>query len=98
MVNVTSNGHFFGGIRWDDVNFGEGKSYEKWEAYGQSKTGNVLHALALKKNKLVKNTFAVHPGAVSTNLLKPYAQSDIDELCKCSQLWVNRRKSYETTV
>ena len=35
------------GIRWDDVQFEHG--YDKWEAYGQAKTANVLFAVQLDR-------------------------------------------------
>src|SRR2546426_5680502 len=42
VVSVSSRGHHFSAIRWDDVQFERG--YDKWLAYGQSKTANVLFA------------------------------------------------------
>ena len=45
MVSVSSSGHHLGDIRWDDPWFTLG--YDKWEAYGQSKTANALFAVHL---------------------------------------------------
>src|SRR5215217_9639907 len=45
VVVVSSRGHHFSGIRWDDVQFEHG--YDKWLAYGQAKTANVLFAVHL---------------------------------------------------
>jgi NAD(P)-dependent dehydrogenase (short-subunit alcohol dehydrogenase family) len=68
VVSVSSRGHHFSGIRWDDVNFDQG--YDKWQAYGQAKTANVLFAVHL--DKLAKDqgvrAFALHPGGILTNL------------------------------
>lgn len=47
MVAVSSAGHHQSGMRWDDVQFTRG--YDKWLAYGQSKTANALFALHLDK-------------------------------------------------
>lgn len=47
VVSVASAGHTFSDIKWDDVGFAKGKSYSNIEAYGQSKTGNMLTALGL---------------------------------------------------
>jgi NAD(P)-dependent dehydrogenase (short-subunit alcohol dehydrogenase family) len=42
VVSVSSRGHKFSGIRWDDMHWARG--YDKWQAYGQAKTANVLLA------------------------------------------------------
>ena len=47
VVSLSSRGHHHAPIRWDDVQFTRG--YEKWAAYGQSKTANVLFAVHLDK-------------------------------------------------
>jgi NAD(P)-dependent dehydrogenase (short-subunit alcohol dehydrogenase family) len=66
VVVLSSRGHFFSPVRWDDLQFTQG--YEKWTAYGQAKTANVLFAIEL--NKLADNVqvFAVHPGGIWTPL------------------------------
>ncbi|KAI8165064.1 Short-chain dehydrogenase TIC 32 [Colletotrichum sp. SAR 10_70] len=40
VVAITSSGHRFSPIRFDDYNFTKGE-YNPWLAYGQSKTGNI---------------------------------------------------------
>lgn len=45
IVSVSSNGHRRSPIIFDDLHF-EKRPYEAWAAYGQSKTGNVLPAVA----------------------------------------------------
>ncbi|KAL2289429.1 hypothetical protein FJTKL_01719 [Diaporthe vaccinii] len=47
VVHVSSGVHRIGHIRWTDYNFNEGKHYQRWLSYGQSKTANALTALAL---------------------------------------------------
>lgn len=69
VVMVSSRGHHFSGIRWDDVQFTRG--YDKWLAYGQAKTANVLFAVwldALAKDRV--RAFAVHPGRIMTPLVR----------------------------
>ena len=39
IVCVSSAGHHLSSIRWDDIHF-EKEVYDKWIAYGQSKTAN----------------------------------------------------------
>jgi NAD(P)-dependent dehydrogenase (short-subunit alcohol dehydrogenase family) len=70
VVSVSSRGHHFSPIRWDDPMF-EG-DYDKWLAYGQSKTANVLFALQLDelgRDRGVR-AFSLHPGAILTNLAR----------------------------
>ncbi|TFK86693.1 NAD(P)-binding protein, partial [Polyporus arcularius HHB13444] len=70
VVNVSSNGHRLSDIRWDDFNFQDGKTYNKWVAYGQSKTANILFSVELAQRLGSKGlkAFSVHPGLISTNL------------------------------
>jgi NAD(P)-dependent dehydrogenase (short-subunit alcohol dehydrogenase family) len=66
IVSVSSRGHHFSGIRWDDVTFEHG--YDKWLAYGQAKTANVLFAVHLDDRDRGIRAFSLHPGRISTNL------------------------------
>ncbi|ATZ29230.1 oxidoreductase [Streptomyces lavendulae subsp. lavendulae] len=65
---MSSNGHQFSAIHWDDMQFEHG--YDKWQAYGQAKTANARFAVQL--DALGRDTggraFAVHPGAIATQL------------------------------
>ncbi|EGY23538.1 hypothetical protein VD0002_g7903 [Verticillium dahliae] len=47
IVNISSNGHRLGTMRWTDYNFSDGKYYEKWAASGQAKTANILMGMSL---------------------------------------------------
>ncbi|KAK9724657.1 hypothetical protein RND81_05G090300 [Saponaria officinalis] len=75
IVNVSSEAHCFPypeGIRFDKLN--EPASYQSWRAYGQSKLANILHAKELTKRlkeegaEITANS--LHPGVISTNLLR----------------------------
>lgn len=66
VVSVSSSGHQASDIRWDDPHFALG--YDKWQAYGQSKTANVLFAVHL--NALGVRSFALHPGRILTELAR----------------------------
>lgn len=63
-------GHRHGHVRWADHNFSNGQLYDKWVAYGQSKTANALMALALADKLGSKGllSFSLCPGSVGTNL------------------------------
>ncbi|MDR0217775.1 MAG: SDR family NAD(P)-dependent oxidoreductase [Enterobacteriaceae bacterium] len=68
VVCVSSAGHHNSPIRWDDIQFIRG--YDKWAAYAQSKTANILFALQLDnygKNRGIR-AFSLHPGKIFTPL------------------------------
>ncbi len=68
VVAVSSRGHHLSPIRWDDPHFATG--YDKWQAYGQAKTANVLFAVhldVLARDAGVR-AFALHPGGILTPL------------------------------
>ncbi len=69
VVALSSTGHKISGIRWDDVHF-QATPYDKWQAYGQSKTANALFANALSRRLKASggHAFAVHPGGIFTPL------------------------------
>lgn len=71
VVSVSSRGIRFGGVDFDDPNF-ERHEYDKWKAYGQSKTANSLFAVALDKRGEAYGirAFSVHPGGIYTDLLR----------------------------
>ncbi|MCW2786066.1 MAG: oxidoreductase [Marmoricola sp.] len=80
VVSVSSGGHQFSQIRWEDPWFENG--YDKWLAYGQSKTANVLFAVELDRLGAAHGVraFALHPGAILTPLgrhLKPADMADL---------------------
>jgi NAD(P)-dependent dehydrogenase (short-subunit alcohol dehydrogenase family) len=67
VVNVSSLGHLVSGMLWDDPHY-RTRPYNKWEAYGQSKTANILFTLGLAKRGRI--AYAVHPGSVGTDLFR----------------------------
>ena len=79
VVNVSSAGHRFGPVNFDDIHF-EKHDYDKWESYGQSKTANVLFSLELDRRyqEAGVRSFALHPGAIVTELGRHLAAEDIE--------------------
>ncbi|WP_407571014.1 oxidoreductase [Deinococcus altitudinis] len=69
VVVLTSSGHRRSDVHLDDPNF-ERRPYEKWSAYGQSKTANSLFAVELTRRYAAQGVTAnaVHPGGIMTNL------------------------------
>jgi NAD(P)-dependent dehydrogenase (short-subunit alcohol dehydrogenase family) len=61
VVLVSSSGHTLGGIRFDDIGFQDGQVYDKRAAYGQSKTGNILNAVALADKYGKDGLLAISP-------------------------------------
>jgi NAD(P)-dependent dehydrogenase (short-subunit alcohol dehydrogenase family) len=65
-------------VDFEDPNF-ERRPYDRWVAYGQSKTANVLFALRL--NALGKGhgirAFSLHPGGILTNLARHMSPEQI---------------------
>ncbi|MEV4622503.1 SDR family NAD(P)-dependent oxidoreductase [Asanoa sp. NPDC049573] len=70
IVAVSSVGHVNAGVDFDDPNF-ERRAYDRWVAYGQSKTANILFAVEAAKRWAVDGITAnaLNPGRItSTNL------------------------------
>ena len=67
VVHTSSLGHMITGMRWDDPHFREAP-YDKWQAYGQSKSANILFAKGLAARGVT--SYAVHPGAIGTGLTR----------------------------
>lgn len=69
VVALSSTGHILSDVIWDDPNY-QSRTYDKWEAYGQSKSSNALFALGvdLRERDNGIRGFSVHPGGIFTNL------------------------------
>jgi NAD(P)-dependent dehydrogenase (short-subunit alcohol dehydrogenase family) len=69
IVNLSSAGHRFSDVVLDDVNF-EKSPYDPGQAYGRSKTANILFAVELDRrgHGAGQRACAVHPGTIITEL------------------------------
>ena len=96
IVNLSSGGHRRSGILWDDPHY-RTRPYDKWEAYGQSKSANVLFTVALERRLSGKgiHSFAVHPGVIATELSRHLSQDDFKDLAARAPRGALRRKSTE---
>lgn len=81
IVNTTSLGHMITGIRWEDPNLTG--AYEKWTAYGQSKSANILFTLGLAARGYT--AYAVHPGAIETGLTRHLEGAELEAVASASQ-------------
>lgn len=81
VVNVTSLGHRSSDIVWDDPNY-DRRGYDKFEAYGQSKTANILFAVELERRLGGRgvHAYAVHPGRIATELGRYMTPDDVAAL------------------
>ncbi|MEU6372447.1 SDR family NAD(P)-dependent oxidoreductase [Streptomyces sp. NPDC046909] len=79
VVSVSSRAHHFSGMRWDDVQWTEG--YDKWQAYGQAKTANVLFAVHLDRlgREHGVRAFSLHPGGILTPLQRHIPRAEMIE-------------------
>ncbi|GLP77754.1 short-chain dehydrogenase [Mycobacterium antarcticum] len=68
VVTVSSMGHRFSGIRFDDLQ--SERSYNRLTAYGQSKLANLLFTYELQRRLADRDTIAVaaHPGGSASEL------------------------------
>jgi NAD(P)-dependent dehydrogenase (short-subunit alcohol dehydrogenase family) len=81
VANTSSGGHRFSPVVFEDVHF-ERRPYDKWAAYGQAKTANVLHAVGLDRRLAGAGVraFGVHPGMIMTELGRHLVKEDIEQL------------------
>ncbi|MEX1653055.1 SDR family NAD(P)-dependent oxidoreductase [Streptomyces pseudovenezuelae] len=79
VVSVSSRAHHFSGMRWDDVHWRTG--YDKWQAYGQAKTANVLFAVHLDRLGAERGVraFSLHPGGILTPLQRHLPKAEMVE-------------------
>jgi NAD(P)-dependent dehydrogenase (short-subunit alcohol dehydrogenase family) len=81
IVSLSSRGHHMSPVVFEDIHF-ERRPYDKWQSYGQAKTANVLFAVGLERRlgKSGIHAYAVHPGAIVTELGRHLQPEDIQFL------------------
>ena len=87
VVCLSSTGHKLSPIRWGDIHFTK-EPYNKWVAYGQSKTANALFARELDRRMKGDGVraFAVHPGGINTPLQRHLPKEEMIALG-----WMNEK-------
>ena len=77
VISLSSLGHRFGGVNLIDPNY-QNRTYEKWAAYGQSKSANSLFAVELDKvgQPYGIRAFSVHPGRIAETDLVRHMSTD----------------------
>jgi NAD(P)-dependent dehydrogenase (short-subunit alcohol dehydrogenase family) len=83
VVILSSGGHVMGDVDFDDPNW-ERRDYDKFVAYGASKTANILHAVEADRRLRDSGirAYAVHPGTVATSLARYMSREDFSDLRK----------------
>jgi NAD(P)-dependent dehydrogenase (short-subunit alcohol dehydrogenase family) len=85
VVSLASSGHRFSDVNLEDPNF-ETTEYVPFEAYGRSKTANILFAVEFDRRHKDRGVraAAVHPGGIQTELARhldpAFIQGWIDQL------------------
>ncbi len=79
VVVMSSRGHQISDVDFEDIDFVR-RPYDKWMAYGQSKTANALYAVALDRRGRANGVraFSVHPGMIVTPGVRHLSRSEFD--------------------
>ena len=102
IVILSSDGHRMSDVDLADPNW-ERRGYDKFAAYGASKTANILHMVALDRRLRERGAraYAVHPGVVATSLARHMSRDDFTELTRFApadsgQETIDVRRDFQT--
>jgi NAD(P)-dependent dehydrogenase (short-subunit alcohol dehydrogenase family) len=78
IVALSSRGHRIAPVDFDDIQF-ERRPYDKWVAYGQSKTANALFAVGADARGAPDGirAFSVHPGSILGPLARHLTPAEV---------------------
>ncbi|MEU7584905.1 SDR family NAD(P)-dependent oxidoreductase [Micromonospora sp. NPDC049230] len=81
IVSVSSAAHLRSPVVFEDIQY-ERREYEPWQAYGQSKTANVLFAVEASRRWADDGIFAnsLMPGAIQTNLQRYVSEEELNRI------------------
>ncbi|NKI15918.1 SDR family NAD(P)-dependent oxidoreductase [Spongiibacter sp. KMU-166] len=99
VVNLSSSGHHEGSVNFEDPNF-ETTPYEKWAAYGASKTANALFSVGLNARLESKGvrSYAVHPGMIATGLGRHLVPEDLARFAAAPEPFKTEPQGAATSV
>ena len=91
IVTLSSDGYLLSDVDFDDPNW-QRREYDKFLAYGASKTANVLHTVELDRRLRDDGIrcYAVHPGVVATALARHMTRDDFARLSQLASSDVRR--------
>ncbi|CAF0981981.1 unnamed protein product [Didymodactylos carnosus] len=80
VIVVSSLANKRGGINFDDINWE--KHYDKWLAYAQSKSANILFAKQFNKLYAKEGVvaYSLHPGGIMSGLQKDLTREEMDAM------------------
>jgi NAD(P)-dependent dehydrogenase (short-subunit alcohol dehydrogenase family) len=101
VVNLSSAGHGYSGIRFD--NFNLQNKYAPFVAYGQSKTANIYMTNTIERRYGSKGLhgLSLHPGAVLTDLWMHRTKDQVDAIMQSAELmkkFKNTEQGAATTI
>ncbi|MGW5561054.1 SDR family NAD(P)-dependent oxidoreductase [Micromonospora sp. NPDC003944] len=81
IVSVSSAAHLRSPVVFEDIQYDK-REYEPWQAYGQSKTANVLFAVEATRRWADDGilTNSLMPGAIRTNLQRYVSEEELSRL------------------
>jgi NAD(P)-dependent dehydrogenase (short-subunit alcohol dehydrogenase family) len=81
LINLSSSGHRFSNVDLEDPNY-EHTAYDPWQAYGRSKTANILFTVAFDARHKGRgiHAAAVHPGGIQTELGRHIGDDQLEAL------------------
>ncbi|MEV6711248.1 SDR family NAD(P)-dependent oxidoreductase [Lentzea sp. NPDC051208] len=92
VVNVSSSAHLMSEVVFDDIHYGR-REYDRWQAYGQSKTANILFGVEAgprwASEGITMN--ALMPGSIATNLQRHLTTEELQERIRRSGAAATRR-------
>ncbi|WP_089106039.1 SDR family NAD(P)-dependent oxidoreductase [Streptomyces hyaluromycini] len=97
IVSVSSTGHLFSPVVFDDLDY-RFRPYDPWTSYGQSKTANILFAVAAAErwadDGITAN--ALMPGNIAdTNLARHMDLKQVEEFIASGELALPPQKTVE---
>ncbi|GGU38716.1 SDR family NAD(P)-dependent oxidoreductase [Lentzea flava] len=92
VVNVSSSAHLMGDVVFEDLHY-EHREYDRWQAYGQSKTANILFGVEAGKRWASEGITmnALMPGSIATNLQRHLTPEELQERIRLSGAATTRR-------
>ncbi|USX55385.1 SDR family NAD(P)-dependent oxidoreductase [Lentzea sp. HUAS12] len=92
VVNVSSSAHLMSDVVFDDIHYAH-REYDRWEAYGQSKTANILFGVEAGHRWAGEGITmnALMPGSIATNLQRHLTQQELQDRIRQSGATATRR-------
>ena len=92
VVNVSSSAHLMSDVVFDDIHYTH-RAYDRWQAYGQSKTANILFGVEAGRRWSTEGITmnALMPGSIATNLQRHLTQQELQDRIRQSGAATTRR-------